>query len=168
MISACAREEEVTRIKVPKEDAPVASLPPQKKPAGLAWSVPKGWKSLPASGVRLATMTPPGPGKAELTITAFPGEVGGELANVNRWRGQLALPPIGESELAAARGRVASPAGPVATYELASADGKTRIAAGAISRGGTTWFVKLMGDAGAVAAAKPGFTSLLESLHAAR
>ena len=38
-------------------------------------------------------------GGAEVAITAFPGDVGGVLANVNRWRGQAGLAPVDEAGL---------------------------------------------------------------------
>jgi hypothetical protein len=38
--------------------------------------------------------------KGEVAISHFPGDVGGDLANVNRWRQQVALPPIDEAGLA--------------------------------------------------------------------
>ena len=30
--------------------------------------------------------------QAEITILAFPGDVGGKLANINRWAGQIEAP----------------------------------------------------------------------------
>jgi hypothetical protein len=33
-------------------------------------------------------------GKAEVTVSAFPGDTGGLLANLNRWRGQIGLEPV--------------------------------------------------------------------------
>lgn len=51
--------------------------------------------------MRLATYEMQGPsGPIEVAISRFPGDVGGMLANVNRWRGQVGLPPTTESELA--------------------------------------------------------------------
>ncbi len=38
-------------------------------------------------------------GGAEVAITAFPGDVGGVLANVNRWRGQAGLAPVDDAGL---------------------------------------------------------------------
>jgi len=35
-------------------------------------------------------------GAGDVSITAFPGDVGGNLANVNRWRGQLQLAPVSD------------------------------------------------------------------------
>ena len=37
----------------------------------------------------------------EVAVSQFPGDVGGMLANVNRWRGQVGLEPITEADLAA-------------------------------------------------------------------
>ena len=169
--SACGREEPITRRKVPKEGAPAMGALMAAAPAAVGqvkWSTPKGWKETGASGMRRATLAPPGPGKAEATVVAFPGDAGGELANLNRWRTQIGLPAVAEKDLAAARARVASPAGPVAVYRLESADRKTKVVAGALFSGGMTWFFKLSGESAAVAAADPAFTGLLESLHAAR
>lgn len=159
IISAC-RDEEIVRVRVPKEAATIV---------GLRWTLPKDWKELPASGMRRATLLPPGTGKAEVTVIALPGEVGGELANVNRWRGQIGLTAIEETTLVAERSTVVSPAGSVALYDFTSGGAKkTRLVAGTIAAGGMTLFIKLMGDADAVAGARPAFLSLLESLHAPR
>lgn len=52
--------------------------------------------------MRLATYVLEGPsGAVEVAINRFPGDVGGMLANVNRWRGQVGLAPATESDLAA-------------------------------------------------------------------
>lgn len=51
--------------------------------------------------MRLATYEMQGPsGPIEVAISRFPGDVGGMLANVNRWRGQVGLPPTTEAEFA--------------------------------------------------------------------
>ncbi len=67
----------------------------------MQWTVPEGWKQLPGAGERLATFQVPGKDRPlELAITSFPGKVGTLAANVNRWRGQLGLPPVSdETEL---------------------------------------------------------------------
>ncbi|MFK7758561.1 MAG: hypothetical protein AB8C13_01295 [Phycisphaerales bacterium] len=50
--------------------------------------------------MRLATYIIPDPdGDLELAVTRFPGRVGGDLANMNRWRGQMGLGPVSESVL---------------------------------------------------------------------
>lgn len=65
------------------------------------WTVPEGWvfDETPRQ-MRIATyMAPTVAGDREVTVTRFPGHVGGELANINRWRGQMGLAPITDGEL---------------------------------------------------------------------
>lgn len=81
--------------------APTHASPPPASDPSRAWTVPAGWTEDPKPRqMRLATYIAPDPaGPVEIAVTRFGGRVGGELANVNRWRGQLGLPPIREAEL---------------------------------------------------------------------
>ncbi len=38
-------------------------------------------------------------GDVEISLSQFPGDVGGVLANANRWRAQVGLPPITSAQL---------------------------------------------------------------------
>jgi hypothetical protein len=185
-------QDDVTRARVPKVAS--SAIPPGAGPGGmpvagipgapgggveappvpqggsaLAWTLPKGWTETGASAMRYATLKPPLEGKIDVSVVVLPGPAGGELANVNRWRNQIGLPPIDEAALGAARKATRSNAGPVSVYDFTS-DGQTksRMIAGLLSVGGSTWFVKMVGDAGPVGAAKPDFTRLLESLRLAK
>jgi len=61
------------------------------------WTLPKGWRERPAEGMRYATLEiDSGGGTLEATVSTAGGDL---LANVNRWRGQLGLSPIDETEL---------------------------------------------------------------------
>ena len=67
------------------------------------WQLPDGWKEQPGTGMRIATITIPTSGKPlELSVTSLPwtGTEADLLSNVNRWRGQMQLAPIGEAGLA--------------------------------------------------------------------
>lgn len=164
-LAACQKDPIEVRV-VPKEESPMAAMAPASRPRGVHWTPPAGWREAAGSGMRIATLTPPqASGKAEVTVVALPGDVGGELANVNRWRGQLALPPVGEADLPAARASVKTKLGSLFVYDFTGTGAKkTRLVAGMISVRGTMWFFKLMGDEKAVAAAKPAFLKLLEGL----
>ena len=66
-----------------------------------SWIVPDRWEvdTTPRS-MRLATFViPTDAGGQEVAITRFPGQVGGTLANINRWREQMALERIDQSQL---------------------------------------------------------------------
>jgi len=165
LLCACQKDPIEVR-RVPKEAPPQIALTQSARPKGLRWTAPKGWTEIPGTGMRVASFElPEGPGKAEVTVVALPGDVGGELANVNRWRGQIALPPVDETDLPAARSAVRSRLGNIFVYDFTGAgEKKTRLVAGMIKVSGTMWFFKLMGDEAAVAAAKPAFLKLLEGL----
>jgi hypothetical protein len=150
--------------------APDGALPPPPRPAGhgeLKWSVPKGWTLTPGTGMRFATLTPPGPGKAELAVVVLPGAAGGEPANVNRWRGQIGLAPLDDNALAGLRKTVKCKAGTVSLYDFTSeGQVQSRMISGLLATAdGNTWFLKLTGEAGPVGKAKPEFMRFLETLH---
>ncbi|HEY6006141.1 MAG TPA: hypothetical protein VIV57_24890 [Anaeromyxobacter sp.] len=116
--------------------------------------------------MRFATLKPPVLGKIDGSVVVLPGPAGGELANVNRWRNQIGLPPIDEAGLATARKVIQTKAGPLKIYDFTNGgkDG-SRVVAGLTESGGNTWFVKLSGDAGSVGAARDDFMKLLRSLR---
>lgn len=143
-------------------------VPPPPRPAnGLKWTLPKGWSEGPGGGMRYATLKPPVQGKVELSVVVLPGPAGGELNNVNRWRGQIGLLPIDDAGLAAARKAVQTRIGPVSVFDFTSeGQVKSRMVTGLITAAdGNTWFLKLTGDADPVGKAKADFMKLLETLR---
>ncbi len=169
---------EVTHARVPKgeEAGPGMStggmgggeVPPPPRPTegALRWTLPRGWSQEDGSGMRFATLKAPAKGKLDVSVVVLPGPAGGELANVNRWRGQIGLPPMDEAARAGARKAVKAKAGEVALYDFTS-EGKvkSRLVAGLIVVEGNTWFVKMVGDLDPVAASRRDFIRILESLH---
>ncbi len=186
-LPGCSRDE-VAHYRVPKEPSFVPAAmdggmpggtgapggmgtgevapPPALTGHALAWTLPKGWTETRQGGMRYATIKPSQPGRLEVTVVVLPGPAGGELANVNRWRGQIGLPPVDEAALAAARRRITTRAGPVSLYEFESeGQVRSRVVAALASVEGNSWFVKMTGDAAPVGAARPDFVRLLESLR---
>ena len=140
--------------------------PPAPSGGALRWTLPSGWTETAGGPMRFASLKPPVKGKIDASVVVLPGPAGGELANVNRWRGQIGLPALDEGALAGARKVVKTRAGPLAVYDFTNeAAPKSRVVAGLTEVGGSTWFVKLAGEADAVAAARPDFMKLLGSLH---
>lgn len=106
---------------------------------------------------------------AEVTIIPLGGMAGGELANVNRWRGQLGLPPVDESQLAATGEKVSIGSTPASLYDVAGTDPKTqqpeRILGAILISEGTTWFFKMTGSDALVESEKPVFKQFLGSIR---
>lgn len=134
----------------------------------LAWSAPAHWVAKAPGAMRKGSFAIKGTNgpDADLSITAFPGDTGGLLANLNRWRGQLALPPLAAGDL---DGAVQHFDGTGLHFDVVDFAGTangapTRTLGAVLSRAGETWFFKLMGPDALVAAEKPAFLEFLRSV----
>jgi hypothetical protein len=190
LFSGC-REAKVTYYRVPKEKtdsampggaqtvdqtAPAAGATmattavPTASGADLTWTAPSNWKPKAPGAMRKGSFSVVGEGGAEadLSITAFPGDVGGELANFNRWRGQIKLPPLQESELASAATRIEHDGLTfvVVDFVNSSSEKPQRILGAVVPFKGATWFFKLTGPDVLVAREKPAFLAFLETVRA--
>lgn len=80
-------------------------FPEADNPDQIQWTEPEGWKRLPGTELRYATLVLSGSPRLEMSVSKLPLQRDQEIseqvvANINRWRGQLSLPPIEQSELA--------------------------------------------------------------------
>jgi len=182
LLSSCSQDE-VTHFRVAKGPASAGAgamgqaqrppppgmagdvAPPPAPDQGLRWTLPKGWTEERQGGMRYATLKAPVSGVIDASVVVLSGQAGGELMNVNRWRGQISLEPIDEAQLAAARKAVPSKAGALKVYDFTSEAKGKRLIAGILEAGPSTWFVKVTGDAPAVGAARNDFLALLGSLR---
>jgi hypothetical protein len=122
--------------------------------------------------MRKGTFTIPGDGgaTAELAITAFPGDVGGDVANVNRWRGQLQLTPQSPEEVLGSIQRFEANGLKIGFVEMANPAGSspTRVLGGIVPYEGSTWFFKVTGPDALVAREKAAFMAFLKTIKPAR
>ena len=133
-----------------------------------AWDVPAGWQETPAGQMSLARFEiGGGEGKAEVTVSAFPGAAGGLLANVNRWRGQLGLPPVTQDEAEKLVGSLDVLGGKAMLVDMNGQNPKTgkkvRLISAMVPREGLTWFYKLMGDEAITEREKAAFIKFVQS-----
>ncbi len=134
---------------------------------GLAWSAPASWIAKPGSAMRKGSYAIKGDGgEADLSITAFPGDVGGDLANINRWRGQIQLGPISAGDLASAVQRLERNGLKIGVVDLGGATGPApqRTLAAMVPHEGSTWFFKLTGPDALVAKEKAAFMAFLDTV----
>lgn len=141
--------------------------------ASVPWVVPQGWEERPnSSGMRLASygVSTPDGRSIDISVVALGEQAGTELDNVNRWRSQLKLDPITESDLTKAGEPARVGTQSAAVYDLVSAtpvlDGKykARTLAAMLPAGNMTVFFKATGEADLVAAEKPRFLQWLASV----
>lgn len=169
------RRDEVHSYRVPKEDAPTMAQIAAEATATeavLTWDAPDHWVDQGASNMRRGSFSVPGPDgtSADLSIIAFPGDVGGMTANVNRWRDQVGLPPLSETDVQASLEHLDTLH---LHMDLVSMSGETggvptRIDGAIFSRGNETWFIKFMGPADIVAAEEQNFRLFINTVAPAQ
>jgi hypothetical protein len=148
--------------------AEVRSLPEgSADPNKPAWTVPPGWQELPP-GQMLAAKFLVSTNNNMRTEVNVGTAMGGTLANVNRWRGQLGLAPIADDALNAQATAVEIEGGKALFVDMNGTDARTgrpaRILGGIVPKGEETWFYKLMGDPQVVDQQKESFTKFVQTV----
>lgn len=129
-----------------------------------AWQAPNAWQAKAPGSVRKGSWDVPGEnGSADMSITVFPGDVGGDLANVNRWRRELQLPPIQEAQLQSIMQHIDLPAGHAHLVFLEGPEGQSTHGA-IVPQGNGTWFFKMKGDSEIVQQQKQTFLNFLNTV----
>ncbi len=134
----------------------------------LSWTAPAHWKTKPPSAMRKGSYAIVGPdgAEADLSITAFPGDVGGDLANINRWRGQISLPPISAADLATQTEHIDANGLHITFVDFANtANPPLRITGAIVPLGNATWFVKAMGPDSVVAPERETIRAFIQTLQ---
>jgi hypothetical protein len=133
------------------EAAPAA--PASAAPAAAAgWKIPASWTEAAPGAMQQAKFLAKGDGgaEAEISLSVFPGQAGGLLPNVNRWRKQIELPPVTEDELQKLVQTQDVPTGKMTVLDMTDANGGNRLVAAIVVRGGQSWYFKIKGDSGVI------------------
>ncbi len=102
-----------------------------------------------------------------MSVIPLSGEAGGDLSNINRWRGQINLEPMSEADLSAQSETIKPGGNPMRYVDFVSRDlmihnQKKRLMAAIYRQGGNrTWFFKMTGEDATVLSAKPAFMQFL-------
>ena len=134
------------------------------------WQVPSGWQEVPGGQFLIAkfTFTGESGAAAAVNISRSPGEGGGLVGNVNRWRGQLGLAPLSEAEVNKSATAIDVQGGKASLMDLSGTDARTgqptRLVGVMVPQSGQTWFYKLMGNAKVVESQKDAFTKFVQGV----
>jgi hypothetical protein len=126
------------------------------------WKIPEAWQKVSPGQMQVAKFTVPEKdgAKAEVSVSVFPSDTGGTLANVNRWRKQLGLGEVDEAGLkSCVTGLDAAPGAVLVTLT----NEQRQMLGAIVPRQGKWWFYKMMGDAPAVASAHEDFVSFVRT-----
>ncbi|MGB0372401.1 MAG: hypothetical protein ACPGN3_13795 [Opitutales bacterium] len=138
----------------------------EQQVAGISeasWSAPDTWTVGPQRAMRKGTYLLNGEaGQAELSITAFPGDVGGLAANINRWRGQIGLEPLAEAALR--EQSMSKDIGGYASHIVWLQGDNSSILGAIVPRSNDTWFFKAIGPAATLEEHRQAFADFLETV----
>jgi hypothetical protein len=128
------------------------------------WTVPAGWQEVSGGSFLVAKFMIAGDGSASATVNVSQsaGDGGGLMPNVNRWRGQLGLPPANM----ALSVTFSVPGGQGQSVTIDGTNVQTgkpaEIQAAVITLSDRTYFYKLMGDPNVVNAHKEEFMTFVK------
>jgi hypothetical protein len=134
------------------------------------WQVPQGWQEVSGGQFLVAKfiLTADDGTKAAVNVSQSAGTGGGVPMNVNRWRGQLGLPPQSEDEATQSLGSVDAGGGKAWLADMSGTDARTgqpaRLVAVIVPQPDQTWFYKLMGDAKVVESHKDEFIKFVQGV----
>jgi len=170
-------QSDIKVYRVPKEQPPAQTTKPatglvpvsESVLPRLTWKTPAGWTEQPAGQMRVASFKVQADGKvADVSVIPLPGAAGGDLPNVNRWRGQVGLEPVTNDELTKSAGKLEIAGMPALLHEMTgtntSSGDATRILGAIQHRDGMAWFFKMTGDDELVGKNLPAFLELLKSV----
>jgi hypothetical protein len=172
---ASCHNDKVEVYKIPKEGISVAMqsgsaglVPPPGNPA--QWTKPDGWIEQSLSEMRLGSFKVDGPNasSADVSVIAFPGEAGGLISNLNRWRGQLQLEPLDENQLSQIIQRTEVDNAPTYLVDFQTgenAPNPSRILGAVLQTADRAWFVKMTGPPELIESQRQKFLDFVKSFH---
>lgn len=156
--------------KLPSQPALPASQPAISDSGKPDWQIPANWKEVPPTEMLMAKFVVSAKdGEADVTVSHFPGSVGGLLPNINRWRRSVGATDIGDSELEKSYSTLDVTGGKAMLVDVNGKNPRTgkemRLVGVIWPREGETWFYKLMGDATVAGGEKDAFLKFVQSVH---
>ncbi len=160
---------------------PATNRPAGSQPAGsgaasgtpeLKWDTPPGWIAKAPTDMRIANFQVGADPEAECYLTVLQGSGGGLLSNVNRWRGQMGLPPVSETDVANMPRRKLLGA-PAAYIDIqgqftgmgAAAQADYRMVGAILSLPQGAVFVKMVGSVASLEGQEEGFAYFCDSMR---
>lgn len=151
---------EVLREELLSQDLPM----PEVATAEIKWEKPSEWEEKPAGGMRYGSFL--AEGDVDISVIFLEGMAGGNLANVNRWRQQIALGPWEYDELESRLEVVENHLGEAKLVDFSSDEGnQARVVAAFIPYKHGTWFFKMTGDNAFVENQKSSFLEFVSSVE---
>ena len=155
LVGACSDSKEVRSYSIPKE---------RETSNSPRWQAPESWEEGKSSAMRLGSYSVKDDNGSvlDVSVTAFPGDSGGSLPNVNRWLGQIGLNPIEEAKLD--QYVTDTTVDDLPAHLVRADNGGKALRVLALTAKGKTWFFKLMGDTNLAEREQANFDKFIASI----
>ena len=167
LVAGCGREEAQT-YQAPKESLapPVAQQAPSQ-PAGNGFDaqLPEGWTEAPGSGMRMVSYAIEGTSVDFYLISLMMGDV---PSNVNRWRGQVGLPPASPEAIAQEVESFQIDGHGVKYIEIYNEDNDRGIISAIVDLAPQYWYFTAKGPVGELKANASAIRKFIESVKVGR
>tara|TARA_B100000214_G_scaffold80530_1_gene54530 strand:+ start:516 stop:1091 length:576 start_codon:yes stop_codon:yes gene_type:complete len=167
----CGSESNIKSYRTPKKDFGLEIIQKEEisnkgNEFNLTWNLPDTWVPSKGHSMRLASFDVPySKGVGDLSIVSLSGSSGGLLANVNRWRGQVELEPINETDILTTSTVGESKMGPYRVFKMINENKKGKaIIAAVLPTGEKTFFIKLTTDVQGISELEPSFKKFCSSI----
>tara|TARA_Y100000591_G_scaffold254895_1_gene226624 strand:- start:500 stop:1075 length:576 start_codon:yes stop_codon:yes gene_type:complete len=167
----CGSESNIKSYRTPKKDFGLEIIQKEEisnkgNELNLTWNLPDTWVPSKGHSMRLASFDVPySKGVGDLSIVSLSGSSGGLLANVNRWRGQVELEPINETDILTTSTVGESKMGPYRVFKMTNENKKGKaIIAAVLPTGEKTFFIKLTTDVQGISELEPSFKKFCSSI----
>ena len=169
----CGSESNIKTYRTPKKDFGLEIIQNEEiskkgNELNLTWDLPETWVPSKGHSMRLASFDVPfSMGVGDLSIVSLSGSSGGLLANVNRWRSQVELKPISESDILTTSSVGESKMGPYRVFKMINDNNKGKaIIAAVLPTGEKTFFIKLTTDVQGISELELSFKKFCSSIGA--
>ena len=165
----CQKNDSISVYSVKKEKAESMISQTDREKTSLKWVLPKEWKEMAATEMRILSVQIHSlPAKSlDFSVVKLAGDGGGLLMNVNRWRNQLELPPLTESELQKVIHSQALGGFSFKIVDILSQNHQRESLVAILNLEGESYFFKLTGEKEKVEKEKSHFYEFLKGLKRA-
>ena len=146
----------------PAMQAPVAQPSPQSAGQGFDAKLPEGWTEKPGSGMRMVSYAIDG---TSIDFYLIPLAMGDVPSNVNRWRGQVGLPPASPEEIEAEVETFLADSRDVKYIEIYNEEGGWGVVAAIMDLAPQYWYFTAKGPVGELKANTADLRAFLESIQ---
>ena len=183
LLAGGCRDEKIATYRVPREtplakelvSAPAANttplttdLTPDPTTIPVVWQAPATWVPKALGTMRKGSflIRSDDGSEADVSIISFPGSAGGLVENLNRWRGQLKLPPLAAEQITSATTELSSGNLKFTVVDFLGEGpaGRTRILGAVLPFGDETYFFKLIGPDAFAEKSRPAFLDFLKTV----